>query len=162
MSTLCAATVAGALIDDQTCRVGLRSTSEQLDNRDGMLLTMTSETTDAPVELFPALLYCWRSWWRQQAKALQDGPHTPSPPRRGDPDAYAGDIASYIEQAMDFRRRHPPVPLRMPLPPERLDLIEDGRHFTVRLAGVEPTTWPDPPSRDRSDFFGDGLDGLDM
>ncbi|WP_370132439.1 hypothetical protein [Streptacidiphilus sp. EB103A] len=162
MSTLFVATAAGALIDDRTCRVGLKSMAGTLDSRDGMLLTMTSETAGAPVELFPALLYCWRSWWLRQVDALRDGPRMPAPPLRGNPDTYAAEVAAYIEQAMDFRRRHPPVPVRVPRPPERLDLIENGRRSIVRLGDVEPTTWPDAPSQDRGGLLDEGLDGLDM
>ncbi|GHE02610.1 hypothetical protein GCM10010339_26430 [Streptomyces alanosinicus] len=44
----------------------------------------------------------------------------------------------------------------MPLPPERLDLVEDGRHYAVHLDDFELTTWPDTPPKDRGDtYFGD-------
>ncbi|MEU6351623.1 hypothetical protein ABZ896_20145 [Streptomyces sp. NPDC047072] len=159
MSTLVVVNTAGALIDDQTCRAGLWSTFDHLDNRNGVLLTMTSETPGAPVELFPALLYCWLFWWRKQVVALRDGPEVPPAPRRGKAEEYADDLAAWIEQAMELHRHRPPARVNVPLPPERLELIEDRRRFAVRLSDFELTFWPDPLSRDRIDpFFGDSLD----
>ncbi|KUN02097.1 hypothetical protein AQI95_28890 [Streptomyces yokosukanensis] len=148
MSNLVVASTAGPLIDDRTCRVGLRSASEQfqLGSGDGVLLTMTGETAGAPVELFPALLYCWLSWWRRQVNALRDGPEMPPPPKRGHADDYVGQLATWIEQAMEQHRRRPASRVNVPLPPERLDLVENGRRFVVRLSDFELTTWPDPPS----------------
>jgi len=59
---------------------------------------MTSETADAPVELFPPLLYCWLSWWRRHDRSLHDGPQTPPPPQRdrADADDFAGKLAASI------------------------------------------------------------------
>lgn len=161
MSNLVVVNTAGALIDDQTCRVGLRPTFDHLDNRDGVLLTMTSETADAPVELFPALLYCWLSWWRRQVNALHGGPEATPPPARGNADDYAVQLATWIEQAAELHRRRPVTRVSVPLPPERLDLIENGRRFAVRLGDFELTSWPDLPAGGRLDpYFSD--DGLDM
>ncbi|MCX4681531.1 hypothetical protein OG413_40745 [Streptomyces sp. NBC_01433] len=157
MSNLVVVNTAGALIDDRTCRVGLRSTFEQVDNRDGVLLTMTSETADAPVELFPALLYCWLSWWRQQDLALRGGSEAP-PPTTGNVEADAGQLAAWILRAAELHRRRPPQRVNVPLPPERLDLIENGRRFTVRLSDFEFTTWPDLPPRRNRDRYSDDPD----
>ncbi|MFJ3946232.1 hypothetical protein [Streptomyces griseoaurantiacus] len=151
MSNLVVVNTAGALIDTQTCRVGLRSTFERLDNPDGVLLTMTSETPDAPVELFPSLLYAWLSWWRQRDRA-RHAPQTPPPPRRDSADIndFAGEVAAWIERAAEVNRSHPAPKINVPLPPERLELIEDGHRYTVHLHDFELTTWPDlPPAPDR-------------
>ncbi|MFF1712202.1 hypothetical protein [Streptomyces sp. NPDC058268] len=147
MSNLVVVNTAGALIDERTCRVGLRSTFERLDNPDGVLLTMTSETPDAPSELFPSLLYAWLSWWRQRDRALHEGPLKPPPPQ---PDGagmneFAGKLAAWIEQAAEQNRARPAPKVNVPLPPERLDLIENGRRYGVRLSDFELTTWPDLP-----------------
>ncbi|MBP2055445.1 hypothetical protein J2Z21_008459 [Streptomyces griseochromogenes] len=156
MSQLVVVDAAGALIDDRTCRVGLRSTFERLDNEHGVLLTMRSETA-APVELFPALLHCWMWWWRKQVEALSDRPEMPSPPERtANADDFAVQLAQWLERAKEMKQRQPAPNWNVPLPPERLDLVEDGRRFIVRLEDFELTSWPDAPQRDRGDlYFGD-------
>jgi hypothetical protein len=160
MSNLGAVNTAGALVDDRTCRVGLRPTFQRSDQRDGVLLTMSSETADAPVELFPALLYCWFSWWRGQITALCDGPEMPPPPKRGHTAPWAGQLAAWLLQTAELGRQRPASCVNVPLPPERLDLIESGRRFTVRLGDVGLTTWPELAPTDRSDpyFLDDGSD----
>lgn len=160
MSNLVVVNTAGALIDARTCRVGLRWTFDRLDNTDGVLLSMKSETTDPPVELFPALLYCWLSWWRAQADALRGSPEMPPSPRPRGSAHFARDLAAWIEQAQDLHRRSPVSRVNVPLPPEHLDLIENGRRFTVRLSNFDPTAWPDPPPRDRDQYFSDDGPGV--
>ncbi|MEU6353113.1 hypothetical protein ABZ896_27945 [Streptomyces sp. NPDC047072] len=81
--------VAAALVDDHTCRVGLRPRKQPFDlNNEGVLLTMTCQDPDAPVELFPALLYSWVSWWYRRATRLHgreiENREIPSPPERLD------------------------------------------------------------------------------
>ena len=151
-ASLVAVNTAGALIDERTCRVGLRSSIfGGRYSRDGVLLTMTSETPDAPVELFPSLLYAWLSWWRQRDRA-RHAPQTPPPPRRDSADIndFAGEVAAWIERAAEVNRSGPAPEVNVPLPPESLDLIEDGHRYTVHLSDFELTTWPDlPPAQDR-------------
>ena len=97
MSQLVVAKTAGALVDERTCRVGFRPTYQPLDNEQhGLLLTMTSETASAPVELFPALLYCWLWWWRKQVTAGHGGPDMPSPPKHRGLD-YGVQLAQWLE-----------------------------------------------------------------
>jgi hypothetical protein len=155
MSNLVVVNTAGALIDERTCRLGLRSTFDGLDNRDGVLLTVTSETADAPVELFPSLLYAWLSWWRRRDKALRDGPQIPPPSQRerADVNDYAGRLAAWIVQAAGMNRARPASKVNVPLPPERLDLVENGRRFTVRLSDFELTTWPELPPAPGGDLY---------
>lgn len=157
MSQLVAVNTAGALIDDRTCRVGLRSTFERLDNEQGVLLTMTSETDGAPVELFPALLFCWMWWWRKQVEALSDRPEMPKPPERSHSlDDFADQVAGWLDHAMEIHRQRPAERWKVPLPPERLDLVENGQRFAVRLGDFELTSWPDAPARRPGDLsFGD-------
>lgn len=81
--------VTAALVDAHTCRVGLRPRMQWFDlNDDGMLLTMTCQDSDAPVELFPALLYSWLSWWYRRATQLRGreigNREVPRPPGRLD------------------------------------------------------------------------------
>lgn len=151
MSGAVAASTAGAVVDNRTCRVGLRPGAFQHpDSRDGFLLTMRSETP-APVELFPSLLYCWMVWWRKQVSELYIRPETSPPPQGRTRDDHVGQLADWIQQVAENHRRQPVVSLRAPLPPEQLDMIEDGRRYTVRLDDTERTTWPDlPPGNHRN------------
>ncbi|MGW1053517.1 hypothetical protein [Streptomyces sp. NPDC002521] len=148
MSQLVVANAVGAVVDDHACRVGLRPEVQLPDaSRDGVLLTMRCEEPGAPVELFPALLYCWLSWWRKQVDQSRIRPEAP-PLRRGNLDDYAEQLAERIHTAAELHRRQPVPRTEVPRPPERLDLIEDGRRYAVRLDDVEPTSWPDlPPTR---------------
>ncbi len=152
-ASLVAVNTAGALIDERTCRVGLRSSIfGGRYSRDGVLLTMRSETPGAPAELFPALLYSWLSWWRQRDRPRREGPHMPPPPQRdtADINEFAGDVAEWIERAAELSRSRPAPKVSMPLLPERLDLIENGHRYTVHLSDFELTAWPDlSPAPDR-------------
>ncbi|MGW6602595.1 hypothetical protein [Streptomyces sp. NPDC055036] len=116
MANLVVVNMAGALVDEQTCRVGLRSTFDGLGTRDGVLLTMRGDTADAPVELFPSLLYAWLSWWRGCDRALYDGPQIPPPPQRdtADIDDFAGRLAEWIMQAGEVKRAHPAPKVNVP------------------------------------------------
>ena len=155
MANTVAVKAAGALIDERTCRVGLRSTFDGLDNRDGVLLTMTSQTADAPAELFPSLLYAWLSWWCQRDRALHDDPQIPPPRQRetADINDFARQLAAWIVQAAELNRARPARKVNVPLPPERLDLVENGRRFTVLLGDFELTTWPDLPPTPGGDLY---------
>ncbi|MFF3337818.1 hypothetical protein [Streptomyces flavidovirens] len=119
MTQLPGAQAAGAVIDDHTCRVGLRTQELRCSGHHGMLVTMTTDVADAPVELFPSVVLGWSYWWRQRVMALRERP-----------------VASE----------------ELPPPPERLDLVEDGRSYVVRLEGWERTEWPSPPPRPRIDW----------
>jgi hypothetical protein len=154
MANLVAVNTAGALVNERTCRVGLRSTFDELDNRDGVLLTMTSETADAPVELFPSLLYAWLSWWCRHDGALYDGPQIPPPQRNtAGINDFARQIVEWIAQAAERNRARPTRKVSVPLPPERLHLVENGRRFTVLLGDFELTTWPDLPPATGGDLY---------
>lgn len=74
MTQLPGAKAVGALMDDRTCRVGLRTRELPWDGDHGMLLTMVSEEAEAPVELFPCLLLGWSYWWQKREKDLRGRP----------------------------------------------------------------------------------------
>ncbi|MFE7804802.1 hypothetical protein ACFU51_09105 [Streptomyces sp. NPDC057430] len=44
-------------------------------------------------------------------------------------------------------------PRDLPLPPTRLDLVEKGRVYPVRLEDYQRTTWPSPPPRTPPDWL---------
>lgn len=146
MSQLPAARAAGALVDKSTCRVGLRSTLLPMLDDSGMLLTMTSETPGAPVELFPALLYSWKQWAHRKANPLSGRPQAELPPRSGDLDEYAGRIAGWLEKKLQQPDDRPVVSI-MPVQPFYLSMVEDGRLFRVRVHDFDHTRWPDQPTR---------------
>lgn len=157
MSQLVVVNSAGALTNNRTCRVGLRPTFERMGNEHGVLLTMSSETAGAPVEMFPALLYCWLWWWHKQVEVLSDRLEMPSPPeRRHNLADFADQFAQWLEQAVAEHQSRPIQNWKVPLPPERLDLVENGQRFAVQLGDFELTTWPDAPAGRRGDlYFGD-------
>lgn len=85
MTQLPAAKAVGALVDDRTCRVGLRIRELPWNDSHGKLVTMT---TDAAVELLPSLLLGWSYCWRKREKALRGVPipseELPAPPAQLD------------------------------------------------------------------------------
>lgn len=144
MAQLPHARAAGALIDERTCRVGLRSTLAPLDDDRGMLLTMTSEIPSPPVELFPALLYCWLQWSYREANPPSGHPQTALPPRSANLDDYVGELAGWLETALQQHQDRPAVPPVVPVRHFHVNLVEDGQLFRVRVHDLDHTRWPDP------------------
>jgi hypothetical protein len=145
------ARAAGALIDESTCRVGLRPILAPLDDDRGLLLTMTSQTPSPPVELFPALLYCWLQWTQREANPLSGRPQTALPPRNARLDDYASEIAGWLETALQQHRDRPAATPLVPARPFYVNLLEDGQLFQVRVHDLDRTRWPDQPTRRRAD-----------
>ncbi|MFF4363488.1 hypothetical protein [Streptomyces sp. NPDC001604] len=149
MAQLPYARTAGALIDESTCRIGLRSALAPPDDDRGMLLTMTSETPSPPVELFPSLLYSWLQWSYREANPSYGRQQTALPPRSGNLDDYAAQLAGWLEMAMQQHRDRPAVPPVEPVRPFHVNLVEDGQLFRVRVHDFDHTRWPDQPARHR-------------
>jgi hypothetical protein len=87
LSQLPVTSAAGAIIDDHTCRVGLRTRGHEWPGGDdGRLTTVSTTAQDAPIELFPATLLGWSFWWRREARELRGRPVTsdelPPPPKQ--------------------------------------------------------------------------------
>lgn len=152
MSQLPHTRAAGALVDKSTCRVGLRTTLTPMEDDSGTLLTMISETPGAPVELFPALLYCWLHWSHHKANPSSGRPQTELPPRSGDLDEYAGRIVGWLEKALQQHHDRPVVSPVVPVQPFYLNLVEDGQLFRVRVHDFDHTRWPDQPTRGYNDL----------
>ncbi|MEV7869151.1 hypothetical protein AB0P17_24360 [Streptomyces sp. NPDC088124] len=120
------ASVCGAVIDERSCIVGIRTGdpfgANGHDSDAGFAVMMTCED-DAPAPLFASALDGWRIWWRRRASEL----------------------TGRIVRDSD-----------LPPPPLDLNMRVQERSFQIRLEDHERTVWPQlppppPPPPDWSD-----------